>query len=122
MSFSAKCSHCGAEIMLEDNCSSMMIVCGQCKKTFQAGNTAAPVIQTIVLKPSGVSTAASTLGFLSLFLGPLTGVPAIICGIIGLCTARRGTGSIERSIVGIIAPILFMILNFFILSKLLQTM
>lgn len=122
MSFPAKCTHCGAEIMLEDNCSGMMIVCGQCQKPFPAISPAAPVIQTIVLKPSGVSSTASTLGFLTLFLGALTGIPAIICGIIGLCTAKPGTGSVERSIVGIVASVLFMGLNYFALYYILRNM
>ncbi|MFO0810922.1 MAG: prolyl oligopeptidase family serine peptidase [Gemmataceae bacterium] len=38
---------------------------------------------------NGVATAALILGILSLCLGPLAGLPAIICGVLGIAAAGR---------------------------------
>jgi len=102
MSFIAKCPSCGHEQIADDSVAGNAIMCGACRVVFQT------IRPQVAAKPSGVSQAASVLGFISVlvpFFGLLTAIPAIICGIIGLCTAKPGSGSINRSLVGIIGPI-----------------
>ena len=112
MSFVAKCLHCGKEQIADDAVAGGAMVCCDCGKTFQAIRNDPVVV--VKLKPSGVSQAASILGFITVLVpifGVLTALPAIICGIIGLCTAKPGSGSVSRSLVGIIGPIFGLILS-----------
>ena len=106
MSFVAKCLHCGKEQIADDAVAGSAITCCDCGKPFQALRNDPVVV--VKLKPSGVSQAASILGFITVLVpifGVVAALPAIICGIIGLCTAKPGTGSVSRSLVGIIGPL-----------------
>lgn len=112
MSFVAKCPHCGKEEIADDAVAGSAITCKACEKIYQAVNPIQVVV--VKLKPSKVSQAASILGMITIlvpFLNILTFLPSIICGIIGLCTAKPGTGSVNRSLVGIIAPIVALIIG-----------
>ena len=116
MSFVAKCLHCGKEQIADDAVAGGAIPCCACGKTFQALRNESVVV--VKMKPSGVSQAASILGFITVFVpifGLLTALPAIICGIVGLCTAKPGCGSVSRSLVGILGPVFGAIVSICIL-------
>lgn len=56
-----------------------------------------------VEEPNGMATTALVLGILSLFCMALTGLPAVICGVLGLMKASRTGGSGKGSaIAGIV--------------------
>ena len=137
MSFVAKCLHCGHEQIADDFVAGSVVTCEACQKVFQARKNDQVIV--VKLEPSGVSQWASRLGLFTLvmpFLAGLvmgvarvpgstasiifgiigviaflTGIAAIICGIVGLCTAKPGTGSVNRSLVGILAPLFVVILG-----------
>lgn len=116
MSFVAKCLHCGKEQIADDAVAGEAIPCCDCGKIFQAVRNESVVV--VKMKPSGVSQAASILGFITVFVpifGLLTALPALICGIVGLCTAKPGCGSVSRSLVGILGPVFGGILSICIL-------
>jgi hypothetical protein len=65
---------------------------------------------------NGAATAALVLGILSMCAGPLLGIPAIICGAIGMSRSKEtGTGNglalagLLLGIIGMVVPILILI-------------
>lgn len=55
---------------------------------------------------NGMATAALILGILSLFLSILTGLPAIICGVIGLSRAKEARTGTGPALAGLLMGIL----------------
>lgn len=55
---------------------------------------------------NGIATAALILGILSLFLSILTGIPAIICGAIGLSRAKEARTGTGTALAGLLMGIL----------------
>ena len=79
--------------------------CISCGASFTTNPTAA---QPIIPKNSGLAIAAFVLGLMSLLLGILTGIPAIVLGIIALVKIEKSGGRITGkgfAIPGILVPV-----------------
>lgn len=68
--------------------------------------TAAPADRKKAQRPLGPSLRAMGLGFVALLLGPITGLPAIANGLVGLRRARPGSAARTHAVTGIVLGLL----------------